>query len=126
MASASEFTLSKVEGRYPLPSFPSNTDLYRSACAPNSLPLNLFADPHPLTPVASIFYKNGRGEGVPSPRAARPNAAQSWCNVSPLDATLLSQLLCVANKELAQYLSLLDATLTKNIGGALWHSESWL
>ena len=47
----------------------------------------------------------------------RPHSAQFWCNLSPLDATLLSSLLCVANKELAQYLSLLDATFTKNIGG---------
>jgi hypothetical protein len=43
--------------------------------------------------------------------------AQFWCNPSPLDATLLSPLLCVAFKELAQYLSPLDATLAKNIGG---------
>src|SRR6266849_7866941 len=46
-----------------------------------------------------------------------PNSAQFRCNLSPLDATLLSLLLCVANKELAQYLSPLNATLTKNIGG---------
>jgi hypothetical protein len=44
-------------------------------------------------------------------------SAQFWCNLSPLDATLLSLLLCVANKELAQHLSPLDATFTKNIGG---------
>jgi hypothetical protein len=43
--------------------------------------------------------------------------AQFWCNPSPLDATLLSPLLCVAFKGLAQDLSSLDATLTKNIGG---------
>jgi hypothetical protein len=50
--------------------------------------------------------------------------AQFWCNPSPLDATLLSPLLCVANKELAQHLSSLDATLTKNIGG--WGSQTSL
>jgi len=44
-------------------------------------------------------------------------SAQFWCNLSPLNATLLSSLLCVANKELAQHLSPLDATFTKNIGG---------
>src|SRR5712692_6961191 len=38
-------------------------NLDRSACARNSLPLNLFADPHPLTPVPSIFYKKGGGAG---------------------------------------------------------------
>src|SRR5216683_632445 len=44
-------------------------------------------------------------------------SAQFWCNLSSLDATLLSPLLCVANKELAEHLSPLHATLTKNIGG---------
>src|SRR5712664_506962 len=48
--------------------------------------------------------------------------AQFWCNLSPLDATLLSPLLCVAFKGLAQDLSSLDATLTKNIGG--WGSRT--
>ncbi len=43
--------------------------------------------------------------------------AQFWCNLTPLDATLLSHLVCVASKELAQNLSPLDATLIKNIGG---------
>ena len=47
--------------------------------------------------------------------------AQFWCNPSPLDATLLSPLLCVASKGFAWYLSSLDATLTKNIGG--WGSQ---
>ena len=30
----------------------------------NSFPLNPFADPHPLNPVASILYKNIGGQGV--------------------------------------------------------------
>jgi hypothetical protein len=30
---------------------------------PKSFPLNLFADPYPLNPVASIFYKNIGGRG---------------------------------------------------------------
>ena len=52
-------------------------------------------------------------------------SAQFWCNLSPLDATLLSPLLCVANKELAQHLSLLDATFTKDIGdGGRRHSRA--
>src|SRR5712691_605107 len=50
-------------------SSPSKTDLYRSATAPNSFGLNLFADPHPLNPVASIFYKNHRGQGATSSNA---------------------------------------------------------
>src|SRR5260370_34139701 len=40
--------------------------------------------------------------------------AQFLCNLSPLDPTLLSSLVCVANKDLARHLSLLDATLTNN------------
>jgi hypothetical protein len=32
---------------------------------PNSFPHNLLSDPHPLTPVPSIFYKNMGGEGAP-------------------------------------------------------------
>jgi hypothetical protein len=50
--------------------------------------------------------------------------AQFWCTVSPLDATLLSHLVCVASKGLAQYLSSLNATLTKNIGR--WGSQTSL
>src|ERR1700690_4418711 len=51
-----------------------------------------------------------------------PENAQFWINLSPLNATLLSPLLCVANKDLTRYLSPLDATLTKNTGarGVLW------
>src|SRR5713101_9978692 len=33
--------------------------------APKSFPLNSFADPHPLSPVASILYKNIGGQGAP-------------------------------------------------------------
>jgi hypothetical protein len=43
--------------------------------------------------------------------------AQFRCSLSPSGATLLSPLLCVAFKGLAQDLSSLDATLAKNIGG---------
>src|SRR5258708_25014038 len=41
---------------------------FTSFTSPKSFPLTLFADPHPLTLVASIFYKNTGGRG----------AAQSW------------------------------------------------
>src|SRR5882762_1765734 len=44
---------------------PTST-LWRHLPAPlssNSFPLNLFADPHPLNPAGSIFYKNLRGGG---------------------------------------------------------------
>ena len=42
----------------------------RLADVPKSLPFNLFADPHPLNPAPSIFYKKGGGEGCPR----RPDA----------------------------------------------------
>ncbi len=45
------------------------------------------------------------------------HSAQFWRNVSPLDATLLGPLVCVANKGLAEHLSSLHSTLTRNIGG---------
>ncbi len=96
-------------------SFSPKPNLDRPACARNSFPLNSFADPHPLTPVASIFYK--KGGGVTTSRVAGPHSARFWCTLNPLDATLLSPLVCVANKGLAQYLSPLNATLTKNTGG---------
>jgi len=34
-----------------------------SHCPRNSFPHNLLADPHPLNPVVSIFYKNSGGGG---------------------------------------------------------------
>jgi len=74
-----------------------------------------------LSPLSSNFAHRLRKDRADE-RAHRHEwkwaySAQFWCNLSPLDATLLSPLLCVANKELAQYLSPLDATFTKNIGG---------
>ena len=88
-----------------------NCRLSTSPCI-NSFPLISFSDLHLLNTVVSYRYKNHSQEGV-----AFPHSAQSWHNVSPLDATLPNPLLCVANKELTQYLTPLDATLTKNIGG---------
>ncbi len=41
-------------------------------------------------------------------------SAQFWCNLNPLDATLLSLLLCVANKELAQHLSVTGVGVSIN------------
>src|SRR6266481_1779844 len=38
-----------------------------TSLTPKSLPLNLFADPHPLNPVASIFTKTEGQEGPYSP-----------------------------------------------------------
>jgi hypothetical protein len=75
----------------------------------------------PLSPFFSTFAHRLRVERGDARAHSRKwkwaYSAQFWCNLSPLDATLLRPLLCVANKELAQYLSPLDATLAKNIGG---------
>ncbi len=74
----------------------------------------------PLTPFFTVFAHRLRAERgdarAHSPERKWAHSPQFWCNVSLLDATLLSPLLCVASKGLAQYLSLVDATLTKNIG----------
>ncbi len=46
---------------FPFPNLPAVSPPHYP---PKSFPLNLFADPHPLTPVASIFYKNIAGRGA--------------------------------------------------------------
>jgi hypothetical protein len=80
----------------------------------------------PLTPFFTVFahpFRPDRGDARTHSRQRKwAYSAQFWCKLSPLDATLVSPLLCVASKGLAQYLSPVDATLTKNIGvGArLW------
>jgi len=74
----------------------------------------------PLTPFFTVFahpLRPDRGDARTHSRNWKwAYSAQFWCNLSPLDATLLSPLLCVASKGLAQYLSPVDATLTKNRG----------
>src|SRR6266478_736268 len=86
---------------------------------PKSLPFNLFTDPHPLTPVTSIFYKNAGGRGHSrrflSPEALPCHASKN-SPVSPLAATLMDLPASVANKRLTVGVSPLDATLTKNRG----------
>ena len=54
--------------------------------APNSFRLNVFADPHPLNPVASIFYKNTRGRGLnfPIPKRLCGNAASASVSANPV------------------------------------------
>ncbi len=50
---------------------------------PNSFALNLFADPHPLNPVTSIFYKNIRGQGAPPiPAGSDFQASQRSIDIS--------------------------------------------
>jgi hypothetical protein len=41
---------------------------FRRADVPKSFPFNPFADPHPLTPVASILLRKHGGEGAPFPQ----------------------------------------------------------
>ena len=48
-----------------------------SRLSPKSLPHNLFADPHPLNPIASIFYKKGGGRGLPDVQIEAPPALWS-------------------------------------------------
>ena len=43
--------------------------------------------------------------------------AQFLCTLNPFNRALLSLLLCITNKGLARYLSLLDAALTKKTTG---------
>ncbi len=75
----------------------------------------------PLSPVSSNFAHRLGAHRADARAHSRKRKgacfAQFWCNLTPLDATLLSHLVCVASKELAQNLSPLDATLIKNIGG---------
>src|SRR6266852_7299349 len=113
-----------------------------------SLPLNLFADPHPLNPVPSIFYKNIGGRGVMFLRCSdvatceRPDLNLLQCAVaakhrvlpvfsrnrqqsSPLAATLMDYVVSVDSKWFTENLSPLDATLTKNTGGEATFSSTF-
>src|SRR5713101_1616515 len=73
------------------------------------------------TPFFSTFAHRLRAERgyarAHSRKRKWAHSAQFWCNLSPLDATLLDPLVCVADKGLARYLSPVDATLTKKTGG---------
>src|SRR5947208_2974432 len=103
--------------RHPRRSPPISTFLSADRFAPKFFPLTLLSDPHPLNPVASTSCRNG-GERGKGPR-------QSSAHVpTPLKSTPARQSVGVANKGLTPKLSLLDATLTKNIGG--WGLSSFL
>src|SRR6266481_8728252 len=102
----------KLHSRRSRNSFLSQTPI-RSSPSPNSHGINSFANPHPLTPVASIFYKNRPGRGTSTATVPVFNSP----SLNPLDATLTDALVSVANKGLMEILSPLDATLTKNRGG---------
>jgi hypothetical protein len=66
---------------------------------PNSLRLNLFADPHPLNPEVSIFYKNTRYGGDVQ-TFKRSDVYTLPLPLSPLAATLIELPVSVANKRL--------------------------
>jgi hypothetical protein len=80
-------------------------------------------------PLSRFFYfypfqllaRDGHNRSDPAAKD-HPRFAQFWCNITPLDATLLDFLVCVANKGLTEALTLLVATLTQNTGGSgvLW------
>jgi hypothetical protein len=67
--------------RAAVPSRRSDVWAFRRADVPKSLPFNLFADPHPLNPAPSIFYRKGGGEGCPrrpdAPFASRKESPES-------------------------------------------------
>ncbi len=72
--------------------------------------------------VVHYLFDTSLAASAPSPPP--PFRTQKWpeiadflCNVSPLETTLMHLLASVANKRLTAWLSPLDATLTKNIGG---------
>jgi len=99
-------------------------------CPSNSHGINLFADPHPLNPVASIFYKNIgvgataslacgacpdpvgalRGEGAPATSAARN--AQNPVAHPPFFSTTCAM-------PLAQLLSFDNIPFSWGVGGGL-------
>ena len=99
--------------------------LTRAPCqlARNSFSLNLFADPHPLTLLTSIFYKKGAGRG-PATLTSLSHYLLTSSTPSPLSATLMdlpTQVLQI--QDLRRKLNPLDATLTENTWGG---SRLWL
>jgi hypothetical protein len=98
---------------------------------PNSNRIISFADPHPLNPFTPYRYKNHRRWGAaPNLRTCKcaiciPDGVTGPCNLSthaiflsPLGATLTKMPLSVDSKGFTGCLTPLDATLTKNWGGA--------
>src|SRR5258708_35630267 len=69
--------------------------------SPKSLPLNSFADPHPLTPVPSILYNKHGGRGTkplrPSdvrsshPKGGHGTRFASQMNLSPLECAVAAK-----------------------------------
>ncbi len=66
--------------------------------SPKSLPLNPFADPHPLTPVPSILYKKHGGRGTKPlrrsdvhPEGGHGTRFASRMNLSPLESAVAAK-----------------------------------
>src|SRR5712692_3651333 len=72
---------------FPIPNPPFFSPLITIHYSSKPLHFNLFADPHPLTPVASIFYKNRRGGGALVP-PGHTSILVHCPDLSPLFATL--------------------------------------
>ena len=88
--------------------------------SPNSFPLNLFANPHPLNLVVSIFYKNIAGarrlscSSNSQPQLSTFNLPFS---ISPLNATLMDLPASVANKRLTPLPKSFSCNTYKKHGG---------
>ncbi len=81
-----------------------------------SLPHNLFADPHPLTPVVSILYKNiGRYRQTPGPKSLL--SRQRFALLTLLAATLTELPGSVANKRLTSFSKPFRCNTYKKHGG---------
>src|SRR5712664_951123 len=86
---------------------------------PNSFPLNSFADPHPLNPVASILYENMGGGGAGSPfllLISKPLTSQN-CLKSFVCITYGSPRKCCKQKTYGQAKSFRCNTYKKQGGG---------
>src|SRR6266436_5377972 len=63
----------------------------RRPLSPKSHGIKIFADPHPLTSIASIFYKNIEGEGAsPSAVTANPQSLTSLSATHPISPNFKS------------------------------------
>ena len=106
--------------------------MHPSKNSPTSRPVNpgavdmmrVLADPANSScqshiPVVQYLSGTSLAASAPSPFHTQKwsEIAQFLCNVSPLKATLMDLLASVADKRLTAWLSPVDATLTKNIGG---------
>ena len=114
--------LSRAKPRDPESTDPSQSHRKRPDPSPRSVgPFSRRSTPlsHLFSTFAHSLLADRRHARTLSRSEKWAYSAQFWCNISPLDATLPRALLCVANKELAECLSPLDATFTKNIGGTL-------